>query len=173
MHMKNSAIFKETSLVFPSRKMVQIMEKLCNKSGKYTGEGLNDHDDHFTCYMDIEPVINNDGVQIRFKTVDKNGTINNEEHTLIALNTENIISLWTLNNSFHTYIPFEFRDHKNLNDEKEILIFSFGETRKNINFREEISIELYHNGNIGYNYYWGFPNGEFLARTNSLMKKIE
>ena len=57
MHMKNSAIFKETSLVFPSRKMVQILEKLCNKTGKYTGEGLNDHDDHFTCYMDIDVIM--------------------------------------------------------------------------------------------------------------------
>ena len=170
--MKNSALLKETNIVFPSQNMLQILEKLCNKSGKYVGEGMTDHDKCFTGYLDIEPVINNDGVQLKFKTIDKDGTIQNEEHTLIALNTENIISLWTLNNSFHTYIPFEFRDHKKINGDKEILIFCFGDVRKNKSFREEISLELYENGDIGYNYFWGFPSGEFLARSNSLMKKI-
>jgi hypothetical protein len=151
---------------------MKLLSLLGLKEGRYTGTGLNDGHQKFTGELILNPVVNNYGVHIAYKATGIDGTVYSEEHTLISLNNENKLCLWTLNSNFHTTIVFDFKSHKRIPGEKDILIFGFGNAKDNSMFREEISIELFDNGRLSYNYYWGMPNGVFMKRSSITMKKV-
>lgn len=162
----------ETSLVSPALYMKQLLELLCSRAGVYEGIGLNDHHHEFNGRIELVPIVGEYGVNINYSAKGIDNNVFNEEHTIIALNNENKITLWTLNNKFNTMLQFEFRNHKRIHGEKDILIFGFGDAADKFIFREEISIEIWDNGNISYNYYWGQPTGDFLARSNLTVSKV-
>jgi hypothetical protein len=151
----------------------KLLSLLGLKAGRYTGQGLNDGHQKFTGELVLTPVVNNFGVHIAYKAAGKDGTVYSEEHTLISLNNENKLSLWTLNSNFHTTITFDFKSHKRIPGEKDIIIFGYGDSEDNSMFREEIDIELFDNGTLGYNYYWGMPDGVFMKRSSVKMKKVQ
>lgn len=168
--MKNADMAKEQGLVTPARNMMKVLESLSLRTGKYSGEGVYDFEDKFNGQLELKSIIDNYGIQIRYKMMGEGNEKYHEENTLIALNGDNIVTLWTLNSDFHTNISFEIRDHKRAGD-KESIIFGFSEAGHDDNFREEIIIDLYDNGDFGYNYFWGLPNGEFFSRSNCVLKK--
>ena len=170
MHMKNTDIAKEPALVSPAKNMMRVLESLSQRTGKYSGEGIYDFEEKFNGYLELTSIIDNYGIQIKYKMIGNGNQKYHEENTLIALNGDNIVTLWTLNSDFHTNILFEIRDHKRAG-EKETIIFGFSEAGHDDKFREEIIIDLYDNGDLGYNYFWGLPNGEFLSRSNCVLKK--
>jgi len=170
MHMKKPVVAREQSLVTPAKKMINVLELLSDRTGKYSGEGIYDFEDKFKGYLELKSIIDNYGIQIKYKMIGDGNEKYHEENTLIALNGDNIVTLWTLNSDFHTNISFEIKDHKRAAD-KETIIFGFSEAGHDDNFREEIIIDLYDNGEVGYNYFWGLPNGEFLSRSNCILKK--
>jgi hypothetical protein len=161
----------ETSLVSPALYMKQLLEMLSSRAGVYEGIGLNDHH-QFNGRIEIIPVVGDYGININYKAEGIDNDVFQIEHNIIALNNENKITLYTLNNKFNTMLMFEFRHHKRIHGEKDILIFGFGDATDKFIFREEISIELWDNGNISYNYFWGHPTGDFLARSNIMLSKV-
>jgi hypothetical protein len=66
---------------------------------------------------------------------------------------------------------YELRDYKRIPNTKDILIFGFGERDSMCDFREELTIELWDNGDLSYNYFWGMPNGEFVSCLNQTLTK--
>ncbi len=155
----------------PGLKEKKILSLLGLKAGRYTGKGLNDGYQKFTGELILTSVVNNYGVLIGYKATGKNRTVYNEEHTLISLNNQNKLCLWTLNSNFHTTITFDFKSHKRFPGRKDIIIFGYGDTENTSNFREEIAIELFDNGELGYNYFWGLPDGTFVKHSSITMKK--
>lgn len=160
------------SVLAPGLTEVKLLSLLGLKAGRYSGSGLNDGHQKFTGELHLTPVVNNYGVHIAYRAKGKDGTIYSEEHTLISLNNENRLCLWTLNSNFHTTIAFDFKSHKRIPGVKDIIIFGYGNAEDNNLFREEIDIELFDNGELGYNYYWGMPDGEFVKRSSIKMRKV-
>ncbi len=160
------------SVFAPGLAEMKLLSLLGLKAGKYSGTGLNDGHQKFTGEFVMTPVVNNFGVHIAYKATGIDGSVYSEEHTLISLNNENKLCLWTLNSNFHTTISFGFKSHKRIPGEKDIIIFGFGDTEDNSMFREEIDIVLFDNGRLGYNYYWGMPDGVFMKRSSIIMKKV-
>jgi hypothetical protein len=156
----------------PGLKEMKILSLLGLKAGTYKGTGLNDGHQKFTGELHLMPVVNNYGVHIAYRSTGEDGTIYSEEHTLISLNNENKLCLWTLNSNFHTNITFDFKSHKRIHAEKDIVIFGYGDTEDTSIFREEIAVELYDNGQLGYNYFWGMPDGVFMKHSSIIMKKV-
>ncbi len=170
--MKEKKITGADSVSAPGMVEMKLLSLLGLKAGKYSGEGLNDGHQKFTGELILMPVVNNYGVHIAYKATGMNSTVLSEEYTLISLSNENKLCLWTLNSNFHTTITFDFKSHKRILREKDIIIFGFGNPDDNTIFREEISIELFDNGELSYNYYWGMPDGVFMKHSSVTMKIV-
>ncbi len=153
--------------------------------GNYRGIGYNHEEKKFRGRLNIKPVVNNKGIYIHYTAIGTHGdylnkqatlysketAIYNEEHNTIALDHENNLKLWNLNSNLGTMITFDFRGMKYITNQKHVIIFGYGKIEDNTNFREEITFELWDNGDIGYNYTWGEPKGTFLAHSSVTMKK--
>jgi len=170
--MKKKKIKDADSIFVPGMVKMKLLSLLGLKAGEYSGEGLNDGHQKFTGKLVLMPVVNNYGVYVAYKATGKDGTVYSEEHTLISLTNENKLCLWTLNSNFHTTITFDFKSHKRIPGVKDIIIFGYGNPDDNTIFREEIAIELFDDGNLSYNYYWGMPDGVFVKHSSITMKKI-
>ena len=95
----------------------------------------------------------------------------NEEYTLICSDNKNHLSLWTLNNNIGTLIKFDLRRFRQVSPKHCLFIFGYGDPEDNNVFREEITIELWDNDELSYNYSWGEAGGHFLSRSTISMKK--
>jgi hypothetical protein len=90
---------------------------------------------------------------------------------MICNDSNNELSLWTLNNNIGTMVKFDLRRYKQFTQRRHLYIFGFGNPEDNSVFREEIAIELHEDGDISYNYSWGEAGGLFLSRSTVKMKK--
>jgi hypothetical protein len=172
LHLNKKIPSDKDSLVSPDLLTVKVLGLLCSKGGKYAGEGLNDRHQKFTGELVLTPVVNNYGINIAYRSFAEDGTGISEEHTLIALDAENKLTMWTLNSNFNTTVIFDFRFHKRIRNSKDIIVFGFGAAEEESLTREEISIEFYDNDDLTYTYFWGMPNGEFMKHSTATMKKI-
>ncbi len=172
MHLNKNIPSDTDKLVSPDITTVKVLELLCRKGGKYAGWGMNDNHQEFTGELSLTPVVNNFGINIAFKATAEDGSIVNEESTLIALDSENKLTMWTLNSNFNTTVIFDFKFHKRIRPAKDIVVFGYGSAEENEHTREEISIEFWDNGDLTYTYFWGMPNGEFMKHSTATLKKI-
>lgn len=159
---------------------------LIKYAGKYMGNGVNHENKEFRGNLEMESVVNNKGISIRYKAIGNEGIdfnkettlygsdtiLYNEECTVICYDSDNKLALWTLNNNINTMAKFELRRFRQVSSKHHIFIFGYGDTEDNTIFREEITIELWENGDISYNYSWGEAGGLFLSRSTVRMKKI-
>ena len=163
-----------------------FLKMINQRTGTYSGMGINNEDKQFRGMMDLRGVVGARGARLHFAAIGIHGTdynkstnlysietvIYNEEETLIAYNSENTLCLWSLSSNIGTTVVYEYRSQKYVKNEKNVFIFGFGNPDQNKMFREEITIELYENGDIGYNYSWGQPDGLLLQRSNIRMNRI-
>jgi hypothetical protein len=173
LHLNKKIPFDKDNLVSPDLNTVKVLELLCRKKGKYTGRGTNDNYENFTGELTLTPVVNNYGINISYRATGEDGTVLNEEHTLIALDSENRLAMWTLNSNFNTTVIFDFRFHRRIHSTKDIIVFGYGNSDGKELSREEISIEFWDNGDLTYTYFWGMPSGEFMKHTTATMEKVD
>jgi hypothetical protein len=168
------------------RSHTEALDVLIKSAGFYTGYGVNHEDQQFKGLFEMTPVVNNNGVHIKYRATglsenetiedvslySRNNQLFNEEDTLIAYNNKNKLCLWTLNINVPMVCMFDLRRFRRIADSKNILIFGFGDKKDEEHFREEITIEIWNSGSIAYNYYWGEPGGNFLSRSTIIMRKL-
>lgn len=168
-------------------KKINLLEHLVKHDGRYEGIGSNHEDKEFKGMLEVRSVVNNKGVTFRYKAIGLAGTefndpkalynedtvLYNEEYTIICNDNENKIALWTLNNNIGTLVRFDLRRFRQVSPKHAIFIFGYGDPEDNNIFREEITIELWENKDLSYNYSWGEAGGLFLARFSVRMKKID
>lgn len=132
-------------------------------------------------------MVNHKGVSFRYKAIGMAGTefnkdtvlyneetvLYNEEYTIICYDHENKLALWTLNNNIGTMVRFDLRRYRQVSPKHILFIFGYGDPEDNNIFREEITIELWDNDDLSYNYSWGEAGGHFLSRSSVRMKKID
>ncbi len=162
------------------------LEMLLKSAGFYTGYGVNHDDQQFRGILELTPIIGNNGVYIKYRSVGLRGDelekdtslfsrdtrLYHEEHTLIAKNNVNKLTLWTISILTPTVSLFNLRRYRRIPNQKAFIVFGFGNREDNTIFREEISVEIWDSGSIAYNYFWGEPGGLFLSRSTVIMRKI-
>jgi len=136
--------------------------------GQYGGEGINHEDQTFTGEFVLSKSINS--FSISFKATGAKGELYHEERTTIALSTNEKPGLWSVNTNNPVMLQHDFRREVSEPGVKKI-IFGFGDTETLSSFREEITLEMYENGDLGYRYSWGMPGGEFRDRSGLRMVK--
>lgn len=163
-----------------------LIKVLINCEGTYLGSGTNHENKEFQGTLVLKPIVNNRGVSLKYKAVGMHGNefnkettlynkdtvLYNEEYTIICYDSQNELSLWTLNNNVGTMERFDLRRFRRISGNRSLFIFGFGDPDDNSVFREEISIESWENGDMSYNYSWGEAGGHFLSRSTIRMKKI-
>lgn len=168
-------------------KKINLLDVLTIREGRYEGIGKNHEEKQFKGMLHLSSIVNNKGIAFKYKAVGIEGNefnnlkalyneetvLYNEEHTIICNDNENKLALWTLNNNIGTLARFELRRFRQISPNHTLFIFGFGDPEDNNIFREEISIELWNNGDLSYNYSWGEAGGLFLVRSTVRMKKID
>jgi hypothetical protein len=169
----------------PHRKNLNLIEVLLKRNGRYMGVGVNHENKEFKGELELTPIVNNKGMLLKYKAVGTTGVefnnpeslynvdtvLYNEEHTVIANDNKNHLSLWTLNTSMNTLVKFDLKRYKHTTPKRHLFIFGFGKPEDNKIYREEITIELWENGDLSYHYSWGEPGGHFVSRSTIRMKK--
>lgn len=162
-----------------------VLSLLIKFEGSYRGFGINNENKKFRGKLTIKPIVGNKGVYIHYTAIGteavnlnkptnlytKETAVYNEEHITIARDHENNLKMWSLNSNLGTMIIFDFRGMKYIAKQKHVLIFGYGTIEDNTMFREEITIELWDSGEIGYNYSWAEPRGLLLSRASVTLKK--
>jgi hypothetical protein len=141
---------------------MSIFERLERFVGKYSGEGLNHEGQPFIGEFSLSKSISS--YCVHFKANGLNGDLYHEEQTTIALQPNQKPALWSVNTNNPMMLQHELRREL---QESEMLkiVFGFGDLNIAQSFREEITLELHSNGDIGYRYSWGMPGGEFRERS--------
>ncbi len=170
----------------PKSKNINLLELLTKREGNYMGTGINHENKKFQGTLEVRSVVNHKGVSFRYKAIGFKGNefnkdtslynedtiLYNEEITIICNDNENKITLWTLNNNIGTMVRFVLRRFRQVSPKHCLFIFGYGDPEDNNIFREEITIEIWDNGDLSYNYSWGEAGGHFLSRSTVKMKKI-
>jgi hypothetical protein len=168
--------------------MNEIIELLSDRKGEYKGKGVNHLRKKFLAEMNIKPIVDCCGIQIDYSTslpetrqaapakettaLNDDSGILHEEHTLITLDNNDELFLWTLCNSVSSMLALEFRNHERREFIKDLITFGLGHPQDTSSFREEITIVLWYDGDIEYVYSWGMPGDLFKIRSNVRMKKV-
>lgn len=154
--------------------------------GHYRGNGINHENKEFTGNLELKSIVNKKGIAITYKAIGNDGIefnkettlynkdtiFYNEEYAIICYDCDNKLTLWTLNSSIGTMAKFDLRRQRQASSKHFIFIFGFGDIADDTIFREEITIELWENGDLSYNYSWGEAGGLFLSRFTLRLKKI-
>ncbi|MCX7877053.1 MAG: hypothetical protein N2510_00260 [Ignavibacteria bacterium] len=167
------------------KKKDDLIQILTERAGNYMGKGVNHENKEFKGNLELKPIIDNKGILLKYLAVGTEGTefkkdstlynvetvLYNEEVTLICRDNNNEICLWTLNNNIGTLQKFELRRFRHVSKNRMIIIFGYGDKEDNQIFREEITVELWENGDLSYNYSWGESGGHYISRSTVRMKK--
>lgn len=144
---------------------------MCKCEGQYSGNGVNHDKEEFKGEFSITPIIGGNGVEIQFTATGNDGTIFHTEKTTVALSQDETPKLWSLNSNAPFMFQHELRKTESIDNGGTRLTFGFNDPENSEVFREEIHLELYENGKIGYHYYWGMPGGDFAYRSGLKMSK--
>ena len=146
------------------------IEKLSRFIGRYQGEGINHEGQPFKGMLFLSPVFGGKGFNLQFKAEGKDGSIYHQEESKLAPMMDGTLCLWNFNTNTPGLVPHELRKFENSDHSK--FTFGFNQPSDTNSFREEITLELWSNGDISYSYSWGLPQGEFKERSALRMKKL-
>ncbi|MGE4131047.1 MAG: VOC family protein [Bdellovibrionales bacterium] len=141
--------------------------------GHYQGEGINHEGQAFQGTFILKSKLGGQGLDLSFLAKGKDGDIFHQEESVIAPSLDEKLMLWNLNNNVPGLVSHELRPCELKQGAKTSLRFGFGEVSDKSRFREEISIDLWNNGDVSYTYFWGLPGGEFKERSGVRMGRCE
>ena len=140
--------------------------------GNYTGQGINHDNQKFTGELIVESIVGRRGALLTFTATGEDGTVYHEEKSTISPSMDEKILMWNFNSNVPGLVPHELKKSEAIENGSKF-IFGFNDKSNENAFREEIALELYNNGDIGYHYSWGLPHGEFKERSGLVMKPSE
>lgn len=148
-----------------------LISKLKEHTGFYSGRGINHEEQPFTGTLAISEIVGGVGISIAFKAVGEDGTIYHEELSTIAPDLTGKIGLYNLDSNMPGLVHhILLRDEENGSGGRKA-IFSFGQRSDVQSFREEITLETIDRDSIEYRYAWGMPGGEFADRSGAVMRR--
>ena len=132
------------------------------------GRGVNHEQQAFEGSIEINTVAGGKGAQVSFKAVAENGSVFHEELSLIGPGLDGKPCLFVLSNNHPAVTPHQLR-HESSDEDVHSYVFGFGDVSNSNSFREEIRLDVFTDGSVGYKYSWGMPGGEFAVRSGVKM----
>ncbi len=148
-------------------RMSGILKALSQRSGKFEGEGINHEGSRFIGRLEISPVIDGHAIQIAFQAQGMDGTLLHQERSTIAYDPKETLCLWSVHSNHPKMTTHELRSEGvSEAGSLQTLVFGHGALEDRSVFREEITVEIWNSGEVGYRYAWGMPGGDFSARSS-------
>lgn len=148
---------------------MNMIEQLTEYLGTYSGSGINHDNQGFHYQVTIGKALNGRGLNIWAKATGDDGTIYHEEESLIAHSIDGKEKMWVLMSNAPGVVEHNLLKAGSLNDSLISFVFGHGDLANESSFREEITFDLWKNGDLTHRYAWGMPGGEFKDRSGARM----
>ncbi|MEQ1508312.1 MAG: hypothetical protein ABMB14_39135 [Myxococcota bacterium] len=140
------------------------LDLLLARVGTYGGHGINHEDQPFHGELAVESVLGR-GVRWTFRATGIDGTTYHEEQSWVARDETGALCLWSVN-GYEPHCGRHVRRHgAGVAGTIATLVFGRGDPGDPAQYRIEIAMDLWPNGDVGYRYAWGLPNGPFEPRS--------
>lgn len=152
--------------------MNSVLRQILAATGSYGGEGLNHENQKFRAQFSIEPLLGGRAARIHYKATGlDDGQVYHEEISIIAPTLDEKLVLQNLNTNMPGITTHLFTKRQAELGAKEGFVFNFNDSTDERQFREEICLSLYANGDLGYRYSWGLPGSDFGFRSSVRLKR--
>ena len=148
-----------------------VLHFLSSLVGEWVGSGTNHSNEQFNGQLKLMPVVHGLGYNLLFEATGLDGSQYHQEFTLIAIDGTGLLKLWTLNSNVPGVLEHELRFDGAFEGSTRTLAFVHCEIEEDGMFREEIAIDLWPDGQLGYRYAWGMPGGDYGHRSGLRMVK--
>lgn len=148
-------------------------ELLRSFAGRYAGHGI-DHEDqpfHGELELSHEGMLDR-GFSLGFRATGIDGTSYHEERSWLAPDSEGRMCLWSINTNQPACLCHVRRHGAPAAGARATLVFGSGDPQDAGQYRVEIAIDLFPDGDLGYRYTWGLPGGEFRPRSTVRMSPV-
>jgi hypothetical protein len=148
---------------------------LGERAGSYSGITENQAGQGYRTTLEIAPLADREGYSLLYQAGGLDGTVYFTEESTIELRGEEV-DLLVPGASVKGMDPdkpvrFELRREEAADGSFRGFVFGFGDILDRTIFREEITIDLWENGDVGYRYAWGEPGEDLVPRTATRMKR--
>jgi hypothetical protein len=151
--------------------MIDALRFLSDYAGKYKGRGINHEGEAFVGEFELAQMPDLKGMNLRFKAVSESGEVFHKEETTIAQDPSGKATLWSLCSNHPGMLQLNFRRYETAADDCRTLVFGLGDLGSQHDYRQEVSIDLFRDGSLGYRFAWGFPGGEFSPRSGVRLER--
>lgn len=151
--------------------MKDVLNHLSVAAGIYSGEGVNHEGQPYKGVLTLEPLLGGRGFSIQFLASDRDGTIFHQEESTIATSINEKLTLWNFNTNSPALLPHELINTTAKTQALASFVFGYNQPSDSSNFREEIALDIWRDGDISYTYSWGLPGGEFKERSGVRMSR--
>lgn len=152
--------------------LVPLLSRLKMAAGKYQGSGVNHAGEAFEGSFEMTASLSDALIEIRFRASDADNAFH-EERTWI---TEDLINggikLWTVSTNTPGILELKLSEDADDGSYSTRAVFRLGDPEDRSRFREEISLNLRHDGGIEYVYSWGVPHEPFGVKSKVLLKPV-
>jgi hypothetical protein len=147
---------------------IMSYSELFSSKRSCAGNGVNHENQDFSGALELSPVVNGKGLELKFKAAGIDGTVFHEEFSLLGPGLDGKPCLFVLSNNHPGVTPHNLKKTDRTHDRQQF-IFGFGDIADEKSFREEIALTLWNDGSVEYKYSWGLPGGKFAERSGVKM----
>ena len=153
--------------------MADVIEALLKRVGSYGGHGINHHDQPFYGELELSVMLDGAAVGIRFQATGIDGVVLHDERTWIASTAEGGLALWTISTSANSVLRHDLAADRSTDELERLLLFRMGEPSDRSSLRNQVTLELFVDGRLGYRYAWGRPGEDFADRSSVQMSRVD
>lgn len=143
---------------------------LLQSLGTYEGRGQNHERENFRAEVAISTKLPDKVLALQSTATGDHGEIFHQEMSWIGRNAEGRLQLFVVSNNHPTVTIHDF-DRLETTAETHNVVFRLGDLADRGTFREEITLCLFADGHLAYQYSWGLPGGDFKPRSGAKLKK--
>ncbi|WP_374587407.1 hypothetical protein [Ideonella dechloratans] len=158
---------------------MDLIQALSRGPQQWRGLGRNHEDEEFTGRLELQPLVEERGVLLRYRALRlPDGRLVHEEATLLARDTEGRLCLWPVMSELpgiwcHHIVLAEGRlDAAPDTRGRWEARFATDPREARDSFRQEIRLTLDPAGELRYAHAWGLPGGDFGERSACAMRAL-
>jgi hypothetical protein len=143
--------------------VTEIMQ-LIERAGRYAGHGIDHEDQPFHAELTVERLPGG-AVSLRYRATGIDGAIYQDQLCLVAPDEDGRLSLWELTEGRQGCVLHTLRHGAPSEGTITTLVFGRGTLHDHDEYRSEIALDLWPEGQLSYRRAWGLPGKAFAPRS--------
>jgi hypothetical protein len=159
-----------------SDQIQEVIGLLDDRAGSYEGITENQAGQGYRTTLKIDRLGDTEGFALTYEAGGTDGTVYYTENSSIVPGADGGLDLLFPSANIPDANPdqpvrHELRREEAADGSFKSFVFGYGEIQDRSIYRQEISIDMWENGDIGYRYAWGRPGEDFGPRSVTRMQK--